>query len=56
VETVHKKLGIKAKARKVEQVEASYLIREPVASYSTLFKGKNMPLRAEYTYLWDLNL
>ena len=50
VEEVHKNLGIKAKARKVEKVEESYLIREPVASYSTLFEGKNMPLRAENTY------
>jgi len=56
VEAVHKKLGIKAKARKVEPVKESYLIREPVASYSTLFEGKNMPLRAENTYLWDLYL
>jgi putative transposase len=56
VEEVHKKLGIKVKARKVEQVEESFLIREPVASYSTLFEGKNIPLRTENTYLWDLNL
>jgi putative transposase len=56
VEEVHKKPGYKVKGRQVTQVEESFLIREPVASYGTLFEGKNMPLRAENTYLWDLSL
>jgi hypothetical protein len=36
-------LGYKVKGRKVTRLEESYLIREPVASYNTLFEGKNMP-------------
>jgi hypothetical protein len=51
VEEVYKKPGYKVKSRKVTKVEESYLIREPVASYNTLFEGKNIPLRSENTYL-----
>jgi len=39
------------KARKVTQIETSYLIRNPVSSDCTLFNGKNMPLRAQNIYL-----
>jgi len=48
------KAGVKS--RKITKVEESYLIREPAASYNTLFEGKNEPLRAENTYLWDLSI
>jgi len=56
VEEVHRKLGYKVKGRKVSQIEASYLIKEPIGSYSTFFDGKNVPLRVENTYLWDVTL
>jgi len=56
VEEVHKKLGYKVKGRKVTWLEESYLIREHVASYNPLFEGKNISLRVENRYLWDLNL
>jgi len=56
VEEVHKKLGYKMKGRKVTRLAESYLIREHAASYNTLFEGKNIPLRVENRYLWDLNL
>ncbi len=55
VEEVHKKLGYEVKSRKVIHEEESFMIREPVASYNTLFEGKNAPLRAENTYLWNLS-
>jgi len=56
MEKVHKKLVYKAKGRKVEKIDESFLIREAVASYNTLFEGKNIHLRTENTYLLDLNL
>jgi hypothetical protein len=50
VAEVHTKLGYKVKGRKVTHTEALYLIREPVASYSTFFEGKNVLLRVENMY------
>jgi hypothetical protein len=50
------KLGIKAKGREVVGEDASYVLRESPASYSSILGHENDVLRPENSYSWDDNL
>ncbi|MBW1769259.1 MAG: transposase [Deltaproteobacteria bacterium] len=48
-----KRLGIKAKGRKIIGSKKSYELREPSVSYGGDFTPDNGPLRVQNTYSWD---
>ena len=48
-----KKLGIKAKGRKIIGRKKSYELREPAVSYGGYFAPENGPLRLQNTYFWN---
>ena len=53
IETTLKKLGIKAKSRKVVGSNKSYELREPAVPYGANFTPENVPLRLQNTYFWS---
>jgi hypothetical protein len=53
IEATIKKLGIKAKGRKIVGSEKSYELREPGVPYGGNFTPENGLLRLQNTYFWD---
>ena len=53
VEETKKKLGYKAKGRKIVKDDDMYTLREPKNSYNTNFEHKNSLLRLKNTYNWN---
>ena len=53
VETMKRKLGLKAKGRRVVGYEGTYQLREPEVAYTCDFPPENDVLRYENTYFWD---
>ena len=53
IEATIKKLGIKAKGRKIVGSKKSYELREPGVPYGVNFTPENSLLRLQNTYLWD---
>ena len=53
IETTIKKLGIRAKGRKVVGSNKSYELREPAVPYGGNFTHKNGQLRHQNTYFWN---
>jgi hypothetical protein len=53
IEVVIKRLGIKAKGRKIVSRKKSYELREPAIPYGANFTPENGLLRIENTYFWD---
>ena len=54
IETTLKKLGIRAKGRKVVgSSNKSYELREPAVPYGANFTPENIPLRLQNTYFWS---
>jgi putative transposase len=56
IEATIKKLGIKAKGRKVVRNSKSYELREPAVPYGGDFTYENGLLRFKNTYFWDDNM
>jgi len=52
VERTKEELGIRARARKVREMEGQFELREPGATYSAHFEAKKGDIRPENTYLW----
>jgi len=52
IEATQKKLGIKAKGRKIVESDKSYELREPPVPYGADFIPKNGLLRLNNTYFW----
>jgi len=53
IEVTIKRLGIKAKGRKIIGSNKSYELREPAVSYGGNFTHENSLLRPQNTYFWD---
>jgi hypothetical protein len=53
VEKVKSELGIKALHRELEQVDATYALRESGEAYSGQFDSNNEALRPENTRSWE---
>jgi len=53
IEATKKRLGIKAKGRKIVGSKKSYELREPAVSYGGNFTPENGLLRLQNTYFWD---
>ena len=53
IEATIKRLGIKAKGRKIIGGSKSYELREPGVPYGGDFTPENGPLRLQNTYFWD---
>ena len=53
IEATIKRLGIRAKGRKIVGSERSYELREPGVPYGANLTPKNGPLRLQNTYFWD---
>ena len=53
IEATIKRLGIKAKGRKIVGSNKSYELREPAFPYGGDFTPKNGLLRPQNTYYWD---
>ena len=53
IEATIKKLGIRAKGRKVVESNKSYELREPAVPYGANLTPENSLLRLENTYFWD---
>jgi hypothetical protein len=53
IEATQKKLGIKAKGRKIVESDKSYELREPSVPYGADFIPKNGLLNLNNTYFWD---
>ena len=53
IEATIKKLGIRAKGRKIFGSKKSYELREPGISYGGNFTPENGPLSPRNTYYWD---
>jgi hypothetical protein len=53
IEATIKKLGIKAKGRKIVGSEKSYELREPGVPYGANFTPENGLLRHQNTYFWN---
>ena len=53
IEATIKRLGIKAKGRKLVGSKKSYELREPAVSYGGNFTHENGLLRLQNTYFWD---
>ena len=56
IEATKKRLGIRAKGRKVFRNNGAYELREPVAPYKGVFDPENGVLSLENIYLWRDNL
>jgi putative transposase len=52
IEATIKKLGFKAKGRKIIGSKKSYELREPAVPYGGDFAFENGPLRLQNTYSW----
>ena len=53
VDKVKSELGIRAKHRKVGEIDETYALREPTRPYMNYFVGKNEVLRGNNTILWQ---
>ena len=53
IETTIKRLGIKARGRKIFGNDKSYELREPAVPYRANFTPENGVLRLQNTYFWD---
>ena len=53
IEATLRRLGIKAKGRKIVRSKKSYELREPAVPYGANFTSKNGLLRSQNTYYWD---
>ena len=56
VEEVKRLMGVSAIGRKRTEAGGAYQLREPSILYGEDFEAKKGDLRAENTYLWDINL
>jgi hypothetical protein len=55
VESVKKRLGVRAKGREVIEGVKGYQLREEAESYQSLFEVKNSDIGLENAYPWDIN-
>ena len=53
IEVILKKLGVKAKGRKVVGSNKNYELREPTVSYGAKFSPENGLLSLQNTYYWE---
>ena len=52
VKRTKEELGIRAKDRKVREIEEQFELRVPEATYKGDFEAKRGDIRAKNTYLW----
>jgi hypothetical protein len=56
VRDTKEKLGIRAMGREVIGRDGSYVLQEPEAGYEANFSTKNVGLRENNTFYWDLSV
>ncbi|MFO8165642.1 MAG: transposase [Desulfatiglandales bacterium] len=56
IETIRKKMGVKAKGRKLLEDGRNFCLREDLKSYDADFDGRNEDMGPQNTYYWDINL
>jgi hypothetical protein len=52
VERTKEELGIRARGRKIREMEGQFEFREAEVSYNGHFEAKKSDIRPENTYLW----
>ena len=55
VETIKKKLGLRAKGRKILENDGGFQLREKTVSYIANFDSKNDNIGGQNTFFWDVN-